>query len=876
MEPAPHLHCFKCGKHIYDKEIVETYMTETNPELLKLLDKDTEHRGNTLKLDRVKLAFPLQGCINALTHRGITLEVARRYKVETLYNEHDEAYGASFPGFTHSGEYVAQKVKRFDKRMTWIGEPKKTTMFGMNLFPAGGKYLTITEGEEDAMAAFQMLQNGKYESAVISLFNGASSAEKECKENWEYINSFENIIICFDGDEQGRSAAEKVTRLFNFKPRTVLFSECRYDDLKEKYILKDANDYLLDGKAERFKDMWWKAEKLTPKGVKTFQSLLQDITKEETNTTVPYPWEGLNDKLHGMTTGHFVGIKAPPKVGKCFGKDTPIRMYSGKVKLVQDIKEGELLMGDDGTPRRVQGVTSGVEKMYVVRQNKGLSYTVNASHILSLKNTDTKEIRDINLLDYLALPQKERWKGYKAPILKEEPINLFGLDPYFIGLWLGDGTQGEPEITTTDAEIINYLNTVTDAYGLTLKQREDITYHLSGHKGTRNPITESLRQLGILNNKKIPDGFITAPKDVRLSILAGLLDSDGYRMKKDGRGYEISQVRQQLALGIYDLGMSLGFRVGMNTEQKSCLYKGEKVTGTYYRITMFGDFSEVPLKLSRKKAEIINKRNRDCLITGIHVEELNEDTYYGFELDGNHRFLLSDGTVVHNTSLLKELAYHVVSTSPYNVGIVFLENTKKEIGLGLCSLKIGKPIKPWEVKEHLDEVLQAHQELSENDRIMIFDPEDERTAENIMNKIMYFVKAHDCRFVFLDHITMMSYQNEDDDRKFLDKLCADLKQMTTTLDIFLCVVSHVNDEGKTRGSRALPQLCESLIAISRDKTSSDPVEANTTTVIVEENRWGECGLACKLFYDSRTGRMTEIDTSMSMDIGHGKQVTFDK
>lgn len=70
--------------------------------------------------------------------------------------------------------------------------------------------------------------------------------------------------------------------------------------------------------------------------------------------------------------------------GKCHAKDTPIIMYDGTIKMVQDVKVGDLLMGDDSTPRRVLSLASGYDDMYDVIPIKGEKYTVNSEHILSL------------------------------------------------------------------------------------------------------------------------------------------------------------------------------------------------------------------------------------------------------------------------------------------------------------------------------------------------------------------------------------------------------------------------------------------------------------------------------------------------------------
>lgn len=813
-----------------------------------------------------------RGIINAMPDRSLTKETAERYKVETLYDTGNSPYARAFNHFDSEGNITAQKIKYYDGKIACKGNQAEVTMFGMNLFSSGGKYLTITEGEEDAMAAYQMLKSASpnFEPSVISIPNGVDSAEKACKKAWEYINSFDNIILCFDGDDVGQKAADKISKLFGYRPKVMLFSSAKKLPTG-KWELKDANDYLKSNLTKEFTNLWWRADRVQPKGVLSFKSLWDAMTRKDVNTVVPWPWEGVNKYLHGLVTGHFVVIKASPKVGKCFGINTPVRMWDGTIKMVQDINTGDLLMGDDGTCRNVLSTTTGKEEMFSIKQNKGINYTVNKSHILSVKNTDTKEKRDVLLTDYLTMPDQIRWKGYSAPILREVPIELHSLDPYFIGLWLGDGSSDSPSVTTTDAEIVAYLEDTAKGYGLRLVP-DDITYSLSGVPGKPNPITQSLRKLNLFENKHIPEGMLTAPLTVRRELLAGLLDSDGYRLKPDGRGYEITQKNDILANGIVDLANSLGYRVGIKKEVKCCNYLGEKRCAEYNRIVMHGDFSNILFKLTRKKATSVNARNRDHSITGIAVSSIGEGDYYGFVLDGNHRFLLADGTVVHNTALLKEIAYHIHSTSKHNVGLIFLENTQKEIGLGLCALHMNTPISPWEIPENLEELQKAHLHMSEDDRITIFDPEDDRTVENIFNKILYFVKAHNCRYILLDHITMLSYQSDTgNERMFLDKLCADLKGLTTSLDICILAVTHVNDDGKTRGSRASVQLCESLISLERDKTNIDPIIANTTIVTVEENRWGACGIAAKLYYDKDTGRMTELEDNLDIT-----STTFDQ
>jgi replicative DNA helicase len=878
--PAVHLHCFSCGKQKYDLTDDTLLEMELNLSQTNLLQMDAARPHIVTEIKR--------GVITTLEDRSLTKETAEKYRVEKLFDETDRPIGYAFNYWNEDGTIYAQKVKKLNKMgMQWNGVHDTIPgLFGQSLFPSGGKFITITEGEEDAMAAYQILKaaSPSFEPVVVSIVDGAASVEKCCKKAWEYINSFENIILSFDGDEAGIRAAEKISKLFNYRPKVILFSEAKKNK-EGAWELKDANDYLKANRSRDFINMWWKADKMTPKGVLTMKSMWQHMIKKDSNTCVSYPWAGATKMLHGLITGHFVVIKAGVKVGKCFGKDTPVRMFDGSVKMVQYIAEGDLLMGDDSSPRKVMSLTSGKEELFKVHQKKRDSYVVNKSHILCVKNTVTKELCDIDLVDYLALGKGHDWKGYAASVDRGTPFFEDGvLSPYYLGLWLGDGTSDSTNITNLDPEVINYLQDYAIKCGLRMITHTDqrngvLTHSLTGVPGKQNIVTEGLKRLGVFKNKHIPKAVLLSPMAERLSLLAGLLDTDGHlaKMPNGSQNFEITQKNQTLALGIQEIARSCGFRCSVTEIRKSCWYLGEYKKSTYQRLIITGDLEKIPTKIVYKQAAPWREKHRDPLIYGIEIESIGEGHYYGFVLEGNHRFLLEDFTVVHNTSLLKEIAYHIHTTSPHNVGLIFLENTKKEIGLGLCALHMNKPIKPWEIPDDLAALATAHEFLSQDDRITIFDPEDSRTVENIMAKILYFVKAHNCRYILLDHITMLSYQSGDDnERRFIDKLCADLKELTTSLDICIIAVTHVNDDGKARGSRASAQLCDSTIMLERDKTSDDPIVKNTTKFIVEDNRWGECGTACNLFYNQTDGRMTELDFDLETGADKERTVEFDK
>lgn len=297
--------------------------------------------------------------------------------------------------------------------------------------------------------------------------------------------------------------------------------------------------------------------------------------------------------------------------GKCHARGTPIMMSNGEIKKVEDIKVGDTLMGDDSKERRVLSLARGSEKMYEIKPTKGDSYTVNESHILSLRCSFTKgrytknQIVDICVRDYLKLPKyikKNMLKGYRVPVeFKEKPVEL---DPYILGCWLGDGTSRLPQLNL-------------------------------------------LRKYNVLNNKHIPQIYKCNSKDIRLNILAGIIDTDGSLVYNGC--YDIIQKNETLLDDIIYVARSLGFAAYKTVCNKSCMYKGEKKTGIYYRTTIHGEgIEEIPIKLERKKSRK-REQKKNVLNVGICVIEKDVDNYYGFEIDGNRRFLLGDFTVTHNT-----------------------------------------------------------------------------------------------------------------------------------------------------------------------------------------------------------------------------------
>jgi|TARA_R110000787_G_scaffold279344_1_gene389438 twinkle protein len=279
-----------------------------------LKDTNNPHKNGSSQMQEVPnlnrnkprepVSFADEGQYAALRDRQISLETAKKFGVKVTFDQAGDIKKHIYP-YYDSNEVVANKTRFVDnKSFFWSGENKKAPLFGQNLFKEGGKYITITEGECDAMAAYELL-GSKW--PVVSIKSGAQSAERDVKDNLEYIESFENVIIAFDADTHGREAARKVARIL--KP-----SKSKILTLPEGF--KDPNDMLKGNQHAQFVRCFWDAKTYTPSGVMNVSENRDKYKNREKKPSIPFPWQGLNDKLEGMHQGELITITGGTGLGK--------------------------------------------------------------------------------------------------------------------------------------------------------------------------------------------------------------------------------------------------------------------------------------------------------------------------------------------------------------------------------------------------------------------------------------------------------------------------------------------------------------------------------------------------------------------------------
>ena len=201
------------------------------------------------------------------------------------------------------------------------------------------------------------------------------------------------------------------------------------------------------------------------------------------------------------------------------------------------------------------------------------------------------------------------------------------------------------------------------------------------------------------------------------------------------------------------------------------------------------------------------------------------------------------------------------------------------------SVEASKRLYIQEVRDTVaPEQLKAYEEATVGTgRVFAFDHFGSIQTDEILARIRYMIKALDCKFIILDHLSILvSGLEGDDERRNIDKMMTNLRSLVEETQCCVLLVSHLRrasgdkgqEEGKEislsmlRGSHSIAQISDAVIAMERDQQATDPIVANTTTVRVLKNRYaGETGVGAYLLYDRDSGRMQEIDDPNKEDFG---------
>lgn len=348
----------------------------------------------------------------------------------------------------------------------------------------------------------------------------------------------------------------------------------------------------------------------------------------------------------------------------CHAKGSSVLTSDGVCIKVEDVKVGDFLLGNDGTPRKVLELHNGVDDMYKVTPIKGEPFVVNGGHILHLYKTNEGKgynscqprYDEISVKEYVAKSAnyKHLHKLHRVSQI-DFGNDKYLFDPYFVGLYLGDGCCiNGLSITTQREEVVEYLREFARTYGLGFRTAEKrngenkaksyFFPYAFANNNTPNPLQVTIRGLGlegkVAGDKFIPHQYKVASVEDRFSLLAGLLDTDAF-YDKEKNTFEYCSKSKRLADDVVFVCRSLGFFAQIG---KTKVVKGE----SYYRIQISGDLNLIPTKVAIRQGRA-RKQKKSVLVTGFSVEYIGRGEYFGFTLDGNHLYCDNQFFIHHNS-----------------------------------------------------------------------------------------------------------------------------------------------------------------------------------------------------------------------------------
>lgn len=225
---------------------------------------------------------------------------------------------------------------------------------------------------------------------------------------------------------------------------------------------------------------------------------------------------------------------------------------------------------------------------------------------------------------------------------------------------------------------------------------------------------------------------------------------------------------------------------------------------------------------------------------------------------------------VGKTEVLRAIEYHLLKTTKDNIGIIHLEEKEKRSVQGLVGYELRLPAHLPDSGTSAMEQFQAYMALTSSDsRVSFYTHFGSDDPDNVISAIRYMVQVNKCKYVFLDHITMLVTGFEDEDeRKRLDYISTRLAMLTRELGFTLFMVSHVNDQGQTRGSRNIAKVADLIIHLDRQIEAPDPGVRNKTYLVCRGNRYaGITGPAGVLVFDPRSFTVAEEEIPNAATVG---------
>ena len=539
--------------------------------------------------------------------------------------------------------------------------------------------------------------------------------------------------------------------------------------------------------------------------------------KKKKDSEIPwmYPtgFKELDDAINGLSIGEeFVVIVARTNQGKCLCKGTQVLMADGTLKNVEDVAVGDYVQSVN-TSNKVLALHNGVSSGYkIIPKSGGKPFVVSENHVLTLYNKVTKSLVDIVIEDFLDLDtnDKNNYVLYRCPV--DYKTRDLKVKPYVLGKWF-------------ESKSVRICNEYVNLYNLK-------------------------------KTKTIPIEYLTSDSEQRLELLAGLCD--GLGSGSNSNGFELCHHNKEFMNSVCQLCNGLGFNTTLLSERVSVT---ERLFVNQFRLIITGMLKSIPIRTKKCVGCNCDYYLSDANLSDFDIDSVEQIEYYGFQCDGDERYLLSDNTVTHNTWILQKLLTHIWKVANINVGLISPEMSATQVGYRFDTLNehfsnfklfTGKDVGDYE--DYINFL-----ESGEHKQFRVATPLDFNNSVTV-SKLKNFCIQNDIKILGIDGITYLTderYKRGDNKTTSLTNISEDLMALSVELKIPIITVVQSNRTGAGLENGDVPEL-ESIrdsdgISHNASKVISMRQHHNKLKLVVKKNRNGPVGVELTYDWDIDTG-----------------------
>lgn len=646
---------------------------------------------------------------------------------------------------------------------------------------------------------------------VVSVPNGASENLDFLDNCAESFFGIDEIIIATDGDEKGIMMREALITRFGAE-------RCKYIDWDfENSGVKDFNDALTKRGADYVIELVKNAKGIPISGIHYLSDIADDMWKSYWHKTRQGSSTGFKefDDYFVWKKGEINIFHGYAHMGKALCINTDIPTDDG-FKKMKDIEVGDVLFDENGNKCKVIGATDIMynRPCYKVIFSDGSEVIADEEHLwetetiasrtsernnkrnnekrVGTKNQEHKRVLK-SVKTTKEISQTLQVSGRNNHFIKNcRPVNYsqrkLTIDPYILGVWLGDGTTIDAEITNPDIEVENKIREYCDANNLKIK----VSYYKDRCKNIRinNGFINLLRNLKLIGDKHIPSDYLESSISDRIELLKGLMDTDGYCDPTHGH-CEFTTIRKELAYQFLQLISSLGI--------KACVKDGDaKINGKFiskkYRISFKPSFEVFYIKRKLKNQNFSIKIKSRTIINIIPIDSVPVKC---ISVDSPNKLYLCTRNYIptHNTTMANQLFISKSVIDGWKWAVFCPENYPATTYYnGLIMSFIGKEIHPKnEAYKMKPQEYEAGMNFI-NDHFYFIYPDELHDIETIHEKFKYLILKKGVQGVIIDPLnqldkTQKAFQRDD---QYLSDLYMNIKRFALSHQVCYNVIAHPN------------------------------------------------------------------------------------